>query len=66
MSENNRPIEIQIRTKEMHYFNEYGVAAHWIYKSKGHKKSNLDQSISDLKRIIDETKDLLGRAGYDL
>jgi len=58
MSENNRPIEIQIRTKEMHYFNEYGVAAHWIYKSKGHKKSNLDQSISDLKRIIDETKDL--------
>ena len=58
MSENKRPIEIQIRTKEMHYFNEYGVAAHWIYKSKGHKKSNFDQSISELKRLMDESKDL--------
>jgi GTP diphosphokinase / guanosine-3',5'-bis(diphosphate) 3'-diphosphatase len=33
--------EIQIRTEEMHSFAEYGVASHWIYKSKG--KSN-DQS----------------------
>jgi len=58
LSENNRPIEVQIRTKDMHQFNEYGVAAHWIYKDKGHKKSNTDDTISWLKGMIDENKDL--------
>ena len=61
LSENNRPIEVQIRTKEMHHFNEYGVAAHWIYKDKGHKRSNTDDTINWLKGMIDENKDLSGK-----
>lgn len=61
LADNNRPVEVQIRTHKMHHFNEYGVAAHWIYKDKGHKASNFDKSINWLKEIIDENKDLSGK-----
>ncbi len=37
------PIEVQIRTLEMHHFAESGIAAHWIYKS-GEKPSVTEQS----------------------
>ncbi|MBQ7880829.1 MAG: bifunctional (p)ppGpp synthetase/guanosine-3',5'-bis(diphosphate) 3'-pyrophosphohydrolase [Clostridia bacterium] len=61
LADNNRPVEVQIRTQQMHHFNEYGVAAHWIYKDKTHKASNFDKSINWLKELIDENKDLSGK-----
>jgi guanosine-3',5'-bis(diphosphate) 3'-pyrophosphohydrolase len=51
-----KPLEVQIRTEEMHRRSEYGVAAHWNYKD-GHKSSG---DLAWLNRIIDwqsETSD---------
>ncbi len=51
-----RPVEIQIRTKKMHYEAEDGIAAHWRYKGTERDKQ-FDQRISWLKRILTWLKD---------
>src|SRR3954464_1781034 len=53
-----RPLEIQIRTREMHDTAEYGIAAHWIYKEDGGKP--VEQKVEWLKHLLDwqqETQD---------
>ncbi len=56
-----RPLEVQIRTEEMHRMCEYGVAAHWRYKEKGGKADEaFDRQISWLRQMVDwqeETQD---------
>lgn len=55
-----RPLEVQIRTEEMHQMSEYGVAAHWRYKEKGKKKDAFDQQMAWLRQMVDwqdETQD---------
>ena len=50
-----RPLEIQIRTKEMHRMSEYGVAAHWRYKAGKDAPDNLDldEKLSWLNQMLD-------------
>ena len=55
-----RPLEIQIRTYEMHEQAEYGIAAHWLYKrsggstaSKSSDAQRLDDQINWLRRSLD-------------
>ena len=45
--------EIQIRTKDMHYTAEYGIAAHWKYKQKVSGKESLEEKLSWIRRIIE-------------
>lgn len=54
-----KPLEIQIRTREMHEFAEYGVAAHWRYKEGSASDRSLEQGIASLRKLLDpnETKD---------
>ncbi len=48
-----KPVEIQIRTREMHEFAEHGVAAHWRYKEGSNADSNLQASIDSLRKLLD-------------
>jgi GTP pyrophosphokinase len=47
------PLEIQIRTYEMHSRAEYGVAAHWTYKEGIHPDTQFEQRIAWLRQLMD-------------
>ncbi len=57
IAENNRPLEIQIRTFDMHKHAEYGVAAHWIYKER-RTHNKFDSKFARIKQILDNSDDL--------
>ncbi len=62
MGPTGRPLEVQIRTEEMHRASEYGVAAHWRYKEGTGKvaASELDRQLAWLREMVDwqdETED---------
>ncbi len=46
------PIEIQIRTHEMHRMSESGIAAHWLYKSDQEKNANLQARVNEWLRDL--------------
>ena len=51
------PIEIQIRTEEMHRMAESGIAAHWIYKSEGDQRGLARATASDwLQKLLELQK----------
>jgi GTP pyrophosphokinase len=54
------PIEIQIRTHEMHHMDEYGIAAHWRYKEGKKDESPYEEKIGWLRQLIDWHRELSG------
>lgn len=54
------PVEVQIRTHEMHNVAEYGIAAHWKYKEgiSDDKVSDVDRRLQWLRRMMEWEKDV--------
>jgi GTP diphosphokinase / guanosine-3',5'-bis(diphosphate) 3'-diphosphatase len=63
-----RPLEVQIRTVEMHRVAEYGIAAHWKYKETGNSLSNQwtaeDDKFTWLRQLLDWQNDLKDAQEY--
>ncbi len=58
MSVDHRPLEVQIRTHEMHELAEYGVAAHWRYKEGTPKDVRFEERLSWLRRLLEWQRDI--------
>lgn len=55
--ENSMRMEVQVRTREMHRLNEFGLAAHWAYKQGGSRPDGQVGWLRDLIEIVDNTHD---------
>ncbi len=51
------PFEIQIRTWEMHYTAEYGIAAHWKYKAGISGKDRLEERLAWVRQLLEAQKE---------
>lgn len=54
----NKPIEIQVRTFEMHQDAELGVAAHWVYKEGSQAAAGYEAKIAWLRKVMDWQKEV--------
>ena len=64
---NGRPLEVQIRTVEMHHVAEYGIAAHWKYKETGGSSTLLtasDEKFTWLRQLLEWQSDLKDAQEY--
>jgi GTP pyrophosphokinase len=65
---NGRPMEVQIRTLEMHQIAEYGIAAHWKYKETGSSQIALhspeDDKFTWLRQLLEWQNDLKDAQEY--
>jgi guanosine-3',5'-bis(diphosphate) 3'-pyrophosphohydrolase len=52
------PVEIQIRTWEMHRIAEEGIAAHWLYKEKKNERDHFDEAFKWLRQLLESQKEM--------
>ena len=58
IAEDSHPVEIQIRTHEMHHLAEYGVAAHWLYKEGKPGDETFEQKMVRVRQVVEWQRDL--------
>ncbi|MGC2190729.1 MAG: bifunctional (p)ppGpp synthetase/guanosine-3',5'-bis(diphosphate) 3'-pyrophosphohydrolase [Candidatus Dormiibacterota bacterium] len=59
VGEGGEPVEIQIRTRDMHRTAEEGIAAHWHYKEGTRSNQRLDEGFSWLRSLLEWQKEVL-------
>ena len=68
IGQTGRPMEVQIRTLEMHHIAEYGIAAHWKYKESGSSNHTqltpADEKFTWLRQLLDWQSDLKDAQEY--
>ncbi|MEK9658850.1 MAG: bifunctional (p)ppGpp synthetase/guanosine-3',5'-bis(diphosphate) 3'-pyrophosphohydrolase [Chloroflexota bacterium] len=47
------PVEVQVRTRDMHRVSEYGVASHWSYKESGAKDQRFEERMTWLRQLLE-------------
>src|SRR2546422_7742063 len=52
------PVEIQIRTWDMHRIAEEGIAAHWLYKEKKNERDHFDEAFRWLRQLLESQKEM--------
>lgn len=62
----DKGVEVQIRTFDMHQFNEFGVAAHWRYKEGGRGDNAYEQKIAWLRQLLDWRENMADSSREDL
>src|SRR5205807_9757022 len=60
---NGEPIEIQIRTQDMHEVADFGVAAHWTYKEEG-TDPRFDQKLGWLRLLMEWQKEVIDAESF--
>ena len=58
LSRGTTPLEVQIRTYDMHRIADYGIAAHWRYKESGKPDAHFEDKIAWLRQLIEWQGDL--------
>ena len=57
VGDDGKPLEIQVRTREMHENAERGVAAHWRYKESAEQDKELERRIEWMRRWLEQQTD---------
>ena len=64
LCEDASPVEIQIRTAEMHRLAEYGVAAHWLYKEGSADDQSFEEKMTWLRQILEWQREVAGAEDF--
>ena len=62
--EGGRPLEVQIKTDEMHQVAEYGVSAHWRYKEGKAADLRFEEKMTWLRQLLEWQREMAGTAEF--